>query len=196
MSNWEIRKTAKECATVHQYIHQRNKTGHKMKIELDMARKLAWSFHKSTNIDYDDLYGEALLGYAMAVDAAEVRGTYDPEKSAFTSFAWMCMNHHLCSVIHQRKYKSIGSMELDPKILDYRLPSPDRKLAFKDFLSHLSEEARFVVEMVLKSPVDFLELGRQRGRRKLKGALRDRGMNEQEAIRTLKDIKKSLYTIS
>ncbi len=77
------------------------------KIELDIARKLAWSFSRSTGLEYEELFAEACLGYAHALSNPR----YDPTKSKFTSFAYWCIRSQLLTFV-DRKKRTIYTTEL------------------------------------------------------------------------------------
>jgi len=49
---------------------------------LDLLRKIAWSFHKTTGVEYDELFGEACLSYCENIKK------YKRSKGAVTTFVY------------------------------------------------------------------------------------------------------------
>ena len=47
---------------------------------LNLIRKIAWSFHKTTGLDWDELFQEATLSYLKALK------TYDKKRGAITTY--------------------------------------------------------------------------------------------------------------
>jgi len=62
---------------------------------LNLLRKIAWTFHKSTGLDWDELFQEASLSYLKALK------TYDPEKGKITTYIWC----HVMSDLKDYEYK-------------------------------------------------------------------------------------------
>ena len=53
--------------------------------DINLIRKIAWSFHKSTGLDWDDLFQEAALAYLEALQS------YDKRKGKLSTHAWHCI---------------------------------------------------------------------------------------------------------
>lgn len=78
---------------------------------INLIRKIAWSFHESTGLDWDDLFQEGALAYLEAMK------TYDEKKGKITTYVWHCIvsrlknylksereyNHPLCSIEEARQ---------------------------------------------------------------------------------------------
>ena len=55
-----------------------------------LIRKIAWSYHKTTGVEYKELFSEASLGYCEALRL------YDPTKNIkLNTYAWRTMTHQL-----------------------------------------------------------------------------------------------------
>lgn len=64
----------------------------------DMIRKLAWSFHKSTGVDYKELFSEACLAYCESLRS------FNPLKGCKqTTHAWTVIQNQLCDFVKQEK---------------------------------------------------------------------------------------------
>ena len=164
------------------------------KVELDIARRIAWSFHRTTGINYDDLFGEAILAYANALEARR-RGLYDPEIAAFTTYVYRAIQFRLRSAIKQRRYQSLGDEEPSPMMPDHQIPPPDRGAIFSSLVSNLAEEAKFAIRLVLESPVEFATMGRRAAQRKVRRELIRKGFGADDVDRTFGDIKQVLAQV-
>ena len=162
---------------------------HSSGVELDLARKVAWMYHRSSGIDHEELYSEALLAYAKALDAMR-RGTFDPDRVKFTTYATTAMHNRLRSAIKQRKYQAFPFVPRDEKT-----PQTDREVTLLDLLDGLSEDARFAVDMVLESPLDFLSISRCAAGVRVRKALRERGVSHRKVRRVFSDIKAVLNAL-
>jgi len=118
-------------------------------MELDLARKIAWSFHRTTGLDFDDLVQEACLAYVMA----EQDPNYDPRKSAMTSYAYMSMRWHLCTVT-QRMLRTPHSDQEPPEEIDTR-PNPEE--AAIDTMQY-TDEVRFLIKLIFEGPGEYMSL--------------------------------------
>ena len=160
-------------------------------METNLARKLAWSFHHTTGLEFEDLYQEACLAYCWA----ERDSNYDPRKAAFTSFAYMCMRSHLCNIVTKCRADASRRFPTDTIALlnDWEAidnaPAPDEELEFREQLGELSKEARFVIRLVFESPHEYLCLTSREAQAKIRQYLRDQGWSWVDIQKTLKEIK-------
>jgi len=70
------------------------------KEHLNLLRKLAWNFHQSTNIPFDDFYSEALLAYCEVLDSKK----FDPTRGIkFTTWLWSIVCNKLIDYLHQEQ---------------------------------------------------------------------------------------------
>lgn len=66
---------------------------------INLLRKIAWSFHQTSKLDFDDLFQEAYLAYDKALK------NYDPDKGKLTTFIWYCIHSHLKNYLkEENKY--------------------------------------------------------------------------------------------
>jgi len=94
---------------------------------LNLIRKLAWTFAQKTNQEYEELFSEAALAYCEALQ------TFDPEAGVkATTYAWNCMKNHLINYC-KKEY------QLTP-INDNRLSGQSPPLTSANFISEMVEE--------------------------------------------------------
>jgi DNA-directed RNA polymerase specialized sigma24 family protein len=118
---------------------------------MGMIRKIAWSFHRSTGIEYEDLLQECFVIWYNIVEPR-----YNPKRCAFTTWAQMCLTTNLITIANKQK-KAIKTVSLDDDFdrEDNKRP-PDEQVEFMNRIWNLSAEARFIVSMVFESPQQFL----------------------------------------
>ena len=64
---------------------------------INLVRKIAWDFHKSTGLDWNDLFQEAALAYLESME------TYDKEKGAVSTHVWHCITSRLKNYLQQER---------------------------------------------------------------------------------------------
>lgn len=73
---------------------------------LNLIRKIAWSFFYTTGLEYEDLFSEACLAYCECVKK------YDKNKSKITTFAHIHIRNHLINYINRLKLKNIDTIDI------------------------------------------------------------------------------------
>ncbi len=109
---------------------------------INLIRKIAWSFHKTTGYEWDDLFQEAALAYLNAMK------TYNPKRGKITTYVWGCITSHLKSYLRrQNKQSSV----LD-SIEDVNIDTP----VFQDnMFESFSPDAQQIAKVVLRTPKKF-----------------------------------------
>lgn len=107
---------------------------------VNLVRKLAWSFHRTTGIDWSELFSEACMAYLEAMQS------YDSSKGAKTTWAYHGIRGQLIIFCKQeRRFKHPEGIE------DWYSYSDD----FEELFSvekKLSPITKEIVEMVLHDP--------------------------------------------
>lgn len=110
---------------------------------VNLMRRIAWSYHKTTGYNFDELYSEATLAYCEALQK------FDPAKGVKpTTFVFTCIQNHLREFLTREK----KHMVLTP--LDVRLH--DKTYEERNFLDSLSPEAYEVAKIILSSPKKYI----------------------------------------
>lgn len=127
-------------------------------IEMDLIRKIAWKFHAESGMPFEDLVQEAAYAWwAWAEGHAPNYPKYDPCKSAFTSFAYMCVSSHL-RTLSSREGKIPPSNDIDNYDLENGDVDTEARIEFLDRLRRGPPEVQFVVKLVLETPTEILSL--------------------------------------
>ncbi len=117
------------------------------KYELNLIKKVARSFHNTTGYDWEELFAEAAIGYAEALQS------YDSKKgSKCTTWAYTCMQNRLITFLQQeRKNKFISR---DESWIDF----PIYQTPFFEIFDSLSPDCKIIAQMVLDDPHSYLEV--------------------------------------
>lgn len=72
--------------------------------EFNIIGKIAKSFHKTTGLDYDDLYSEGLLAYCLCAHK------YEKKYGAKNTFLYHVINNHLKNYIDKNYTRQIHTV--------------------------------------------------------------------------------------
>lgn len=146
----------------------------------------AWSFHSSTGIEFDELISVSNYLFMKAFNS------WDKSKSSFSTYLFICLNNGLIMFI--KKNSNLVELE-DAHLIEspYREHYPDIALMAKDALNELSEEARFVVNILLSTPAEILSIIGTEPPKMIRGKIRDhlkeQGWASPAIWRVFKEIK-------
>ena len=110
-------------------------------------QKLVWRYVKQSRFDYDELLSEANLGFLHAVE------TFDKNKSGMHTHCFITVNGRL-----QKYCAKPERIESDLDELASPTLNPEQNAIFSDLIENLSKEAREVVETILETPKEMIEL--------------------------------------
>jgi len=118
---------------------------------VNMARKLAWSFYKTTGEDVEDLFSEAMIAVTKASQ------TFDPAKGTkFTTYATRCIKWTLINWVNGCGKRSQNKAEfLEENKSEPANRIQEMRVEFRDALEILSEDASYVKDLLL-DPEAFL----------------------------------------
>lgn len=147
-----------------------------------MLWRIAWSYHRTTGMDVEDLKSEANIAFLEACK------THDAEKAKLSTWIWKYVTTHLNAYI-----KSKGGVfcSLDENIPDPRNLAEERE-DFSNIVSSMSEEAQQVVQIVLDAPGEFFELSSRFARGILFRKLRRMGWSWASIWDVFREIKNTL----
>lgn len=159
--------------------------------DLQLIRKIAWSFHKTTNLDIEDLIQEAALEYC------EKRGKFTPDRGAkFSTFIWNVIYARL--IDYEKQYRKYHN----PLISTEELIVEEKTIETSMIFEHLTEEGQKVLEIVLASPKKFIGSENQTKKqriehqkyieRRLTHILSRKGWDKKKVKRAIINIKEAL----
>lgn len=108
---------------------------------VNLVRSLAWSFCKTTRIEWKELFSEACLAYCEAMRS------YNPNQSAETTWIYHCVKGALltfCQKEKQRKYL---------EGIDWYIPFLDpQDITLVEVKLKVSPDTKDILEMVASNP--------------------------------------------
>lgn len=152
------------------------------KSEIQFIKAIAFSFHKTTNLDVDDLFQEAAIAYLKGAD------TFKPGKAAIKTHLYTTMRNHLIDYTRKemtRKKTVSNDLPVDRPVL-YK--------TFFEFLNNLSESSQEIVRVVLQNKNIIL----MDNPRQMQGFVRKKmlnyGYNHRQIRKNIKKLKCELKT--
>ena len=159
---------------------------------LNLIRKMAWTFHQKTNENYDDLFQEAALAYCEALE------NFNPENGAkLTTFAWWCMKNHLINWC-KKQTKFYKHNQLEEEFPSCIHPTEEMAESFAEKIQDWPEDAQQTIDMVLNSYTQFFGETPDLKRRsetpleRVKSALLRKGWSHKRVRITINQIKSRL----
>lgn len=154
----------------------------------NILRKLAWSFHYTTGLEWEELYGEACLAYVQAMR------DYDTERAAVSTWLYCVVRNHL--IRYAKKCKPPQLPEIGSRVL--RVTPEDIAIFRQAVLPSINgpwkgacrkRDIFTLVSLVFRSPGDYLGGW---GERALAERLSRLGWSNQRIKDTLQAVKKAI----
>ncbi len=152
----------------------------------------AWSFHRTTGIDVEDLIAEGNLCFAKA----QIK--YRPKsKTLFSTYLYACLTKGLIEYTKQQKKHTQNTVYLEEKELQDKYLACNKSLYENNFfhlLSSLSKEACYIAEIVFDCPQELLTLHKTKklNIKKLYRHLRNLGWNWKTITGVFAELKNSV----
>lgn len=160
-----------------------------MKLEfenVDLVRKIAWSFHKTTGLNFDDLMHEAVGVYCEAIH------NYKPNQGQkFTTFAWMLIQNALVNYAKKQQKINTHSSEFELETLECAY-CDESAFYTSNFFESLSKEAQEIVDLVLTFPDIFVKDHPKMTKQHIKKMLQNRGWEKEKIRYAFNNIKNAL----
>jgi DNA-directed RNA polymerase specialized sigma24 family protein len=103
---------------------------------INLIRKIAWSFHKTSQLDYDDLFQEAYLAYVYGLK------TYDPTKGYLSTHLWNHITNQLKTYAKKERERTATLVPLDA-VQHYI------SIGHDPFFESLTFDAQYISQVVL-----------------------------------------------
>ena len=162
--------------------------------ELNLIRKIAWSYTRGTSLEFDDLFSEAYLAYL------ENTGRYDPKRGSRSTFIWNVVTSRLNNILKVARKAPLPEACLDFVELDQyeaqNVPGPEQaylaKERWRELVMRMSPEARIICS-ILANGDTYLQTDKPR---QCRGAivreLRSRGWSHSRIWATIAELKELL----
>ena len=118
---------------------------------IDLIRKMAWLWHETTGIEWDELFSEACLAYSLAIQGHKVE-----KEAKLSTFAYQRIEFRL---IHFAKYhlrtKNIGNIEDWAGAVE---STPDYEF-FEELKEDYTADVMTIIRMVRRKPNRYSRIG-------------------------------------
>ena len=153
---------------------------------INLIRSIAWSFHRTTGIDYQELFSEACVGYYEAVQM------YNKKRNCkLTSLAYTLM---------QNKLKLFCATEQKHRVTDFPEGYDSEHYPLDPFEERIREwppDCRQLAEIILNRPAWFIaetpnfqrkKISPKSTKGRIRKYLRDKGWEEDRIQNTMQEI--------
>jgi RNA polymerase sigma factor (sigma-70 family) len=151
-----------------------------------LLHKIAWSFHCTTGVAYDDLFSEASYLYCKALKE------YDPSRGSITNYYAYYIHHRLINYLKQQEaYKCKKHNEDFGFIDDIEVESQPTHEALP-FWESLSKEAQQIADIIFNAPKPFMSLTPEEAEERVVTVLSRKGWPKQKIEAGLHNLKLAL----
>ena len=141
--------------------------------DINLIRKIAWSFHQTTGLDVDDLFQEAALAYC------EAQRTCDETRGKPSVYVWKHMERKLIDYLkRERKYNQHTTLDV-PVIQKLKTVNSN------PILNALDTTTKQAAEILLLTPHRFLTGKRQKRDKEIQKALTEQGWDRRKIMECL-----------
>lgn len=160
---------------------------------LNLLKKIAWSFHSSTGLDWNDLFQEAYLAYLYALT------TYKPESGAHLStFIWKHVSNQLTTYYNKEKRMEGSQLEINPSTdktkKNFTAWVSDDPVFPEMFLESLTTDSQEIVEIIMTSMLKFVRMDRRSAKQRIINVLKNRGWSMTRIYYAFRNIRSVCYS--
>ena len=150
---------------------------------INLIRKIAWDFYKTTRVEWDDLFQEAAIAYFEALK------TYDPDRGKITTHAWYCITNHLKNYLKEQEEYKCRKFNGELTSIEEAIRSEHPAQIASDFWEGLTEDAKVIAEIVLDSAELFVVLPVEQAEERIKNIMHYNGSHKWPNIKIEKGIQ-------
>ena len=143
---------------------------------LNLIRKIAWSFHMTTKMEFDDLFQEAALAYCEALK------NYDPTKGQISTYMWHCIHSHLKNYLKLQEKQTGHLCFVDEYKTDYPVVN-------EPFFEKLSNEAYGIAKYIINKANKFVCMTKEDTTKRIVDAMHCKGWKTEKIQQGLQDLK-------
>ncbi len=159
-------------------------------MELNIVRKVVWSYVRSTGLDFEELCSEAYLAYLEAAPS------YDPARGKKSTFIWNVVRNHINNLLKMKKEVPMDKEAIDMLIEERDELDPEQVVlaeeSWRELFESLSPDAKMICLLVNDSEV-YLNTDKPREARGIIAReLKARGWRESKIWATFRELKQTL----
>jgi DNA-directed RNA polymerase specialized sigma subunit len=147
-----------------------------MQSYINLLRKIAWSFHKTSGLEWDDLFSETIQSYYKAMEE------YDPRKGKITTHITTHITLHMINYLKAVKEKNMESID-DTDLLYQPANNPS------PFWEGLTKDANEIAKIVLASSQKFVCLDLNQVEERITNIMSCQGWSNKRIELALYDLK-------
>lgn len=159
-------------------------------MELNIVRKVVWSYARSTGLDFDELCSEAYLAYLEAAPS------YNPARGKKSTFIWNVVRNHINSLLKAKKEIPVDKEAMETLIEGREELDPERLIiaeeSWRELFESLSPEAKMICLLVNNGEVYVNTDKPREARGIIARELKARGWRENKIWATFREIKQTL----
>jgi len=160
--------------------------------QLNIVRKVVWSYARSTGLDFDELCSEAYLAYLEAAPS------YDPARGKKSTFIWNVVRHHINSLLKAKKEVPMDKETIDMLIEEKDELGPEQVIlaeeSWRELFESLSPDAKMIFSLLNSSEIYINTDKPREARGIIARELKARGWPENKIWATFREIKQVLKT--
>ncbi len=159
-------------------------------MELNIVRKVVWSYARSTGLDFEELCSEAYLAYL------EAASSYDPARGKKSTFIWNVVRNHINSLLKAKKEIPVDKEAIETLLEGHEELDPERiiiaKECWEELFNSLSPDAKMICLLVNNGEVYVNTDKPREARGIITRELKARGWCESKIWATFREIKQTL----
>lgn len=151
---------------------------------VNLIRKIAWSFHKTTGIEWEELFAEALFKYILLLKENELEE--DESKGKISTYIWTSISNSLKTYIEQ-----YGKINQPLEHLEDFDAINWNSTNHPPFWECLNSEAQSVANLILKYSEHFVCLTPEQVKQRVMNILSKRGWSDDKILYGLSALEKA-----
>ena len=145
---------------------------------LNLIRKIAWSYHKTTGIDVNDLIQEGCIAVLKA------EKDFNPKIGNKSTYLWCVIDSSLRTFVqNEKQFKYITIEDAGLRFT----PDP-----FYSIIEKMSREAMIIIDLLLSCPRPFITSSPETAKKRIKTVLKNKKIPETVIDEGIRDIQIAL----
>ena len=112
----------------------------------NLIKKIAGSFSRTTGMEFDDLFQEAYIAYAKAMDS------HNPSKGKLSTHVWHCIHAHLKNYINENEKQTGFCVSMESRNINHTDDTQQTP-----FWEKLNQEAIEITNIIISAPRQFMD---------------------------------------
>jgi len=151
---------------------------------INLIRKIAWSFHKTTGIEWEELFSEALYKYILLLKECDLEENVN--KGKISTHIWVSLSNCLKTYIKQH-----GKIHQPLEVLNNIDEMDWNSYNGAPFWENLTDEAHGVANLILKYSEHFVCLTPEQVKDRVTKILSNLGWSIEKINAGLSDLEKA-----